>query len=299
MPGRPGVDELRGLALFRHLPEERLAELARALEVRAVPAGTVVFEEGSPGDALFLLSAGEVRIDKRSEAGGVAEIARLVPGDAFGEMALIESVPRSARAVAHTDAVLLALGRADLERWLRSDPQTAVGFFVELLRVLSRRLRRSSNDVVLLFDLSELTLQHFDDEAGFLLAALGRVIPHLEGEWSVAAYVCSEFSDEVTRVGAVGPRAESLPETLPVGERESRWLDEGTFRVALAGKTPTPLGYLLARNEQPMPPREKGEVEVALTTAGHVIASALLNIRHEAEERLRARLQQRARESGL
>jgi CRP-like cAMP-binding protein len=290
---RARIDEVRSLALFRHFPEAKLEELARVLSVRALPAGALVFEEGSVGDALFLLSQGQVRIEKRIEAEGAAELALLSPGDVFGEMAIIESAPRSARAVAHTDVSLLVLGRGDLDRWLGAEPQTAVGFFVELLRVLSHRLRRTSNGLVLLFDLSQLTLQRFDDEAGFLQAVLQRVVPHLEGEWSAAAFLYNEFNDEVSRVGTKGPRGESLPETLPLAEAANRWLDAASFCVALGGKTATPLGFLVARNEAAMGPREKGEVEVALTAAGHLVASALQNIRHDAEERLRARLQQR------
>jgi hypothetical protein len=122
---------------------------------------------------------------------------------------------------------------------------------------------------------------------------LRRVVPHLYGEWSAAAFLYNEFNDEVWRVGMEGPRGESLPETLPLEESVSRWLDAASFCVALGGKTATPLGFLVARNEAAMSPREKGEVEVALTAAGHLVASALQNIRHDAEERLRARLQQR------
>jgi CRP/FNR family transcriptional regulator, cyclic AMP receptor protein len=293
MNARARIDEIRSLALFRHFPEAKLDELTRVLSARALPAGALVFEDGSAGDELFLLSDGQVRIEKEMEAEGVAELALLSPGDVFGEMALIERAPRSARAVAHTNVSLLVLARADLERWLGAEPQAAVGFFVELLRVLSHRLRRTSNGLVLLYDLSQLTLQRFDDEAGFLLAALQRIVPHLEGEWSAAAFLYNEFNNEVSRVGTKGPRGETLPETLPLADASNRWLDETTYCVALGGKTDTPLGFLVARSESPMSPREKGELEVALTAAGHLVASALQNIRHDAEERMRARLQQR------
>jgi len=293
--GRPGVGELRALELFQHLPEAKLAELAGALETRAVAAGAVVYEEGSPGDALFLLSAGEVGIDSRVEGRGRVELARLAAGDIFGDLALIERQPRAARAVARTDAVLLVLGRERLVQWLQSDPHTAVDFFVELLRVMSRRLRRSYGEVVLLSDLGELALQRFDDAADLMVAAVERLVPHLGEDWSVASYLFNEFNDEVTRAGAAGPRGAALPETLPLGETASRWIDAATFCAVLAGGGPAPLGFLLARAGAALHPRAKAETEVALTAAGRLLASALLNIRHATEERLRARLQ-RARD---
>jgi CRP-like cAMP-binding protein len=287
------LDQLKSLALLRHLPEAKIEQLARVLAVQAVPAGDLVFEEGSPGDTMFLLALGQVRIEKRIEAGGFAELAILSPGDVFGEMALIERLPRSARAVAHTDTTLFVLGRHDLERWLASDPMLAVGLFVELLRILSHRLRRSSRSVALLQDVGDLAGRRFEDEAGFLEAVLHRMLPHLDGDWSAAAYSYNEWNDEVTRVGIMGPRGENLPGTIPIGETANRWVDAASFCVALSGKADTPVGFLVARNELAMSPLERDEAEVALATVGHLVASVLQNIKHDAEERLRARLQRR------
>src|SRR5262245_33703241 len=106
---RDRVAQLRALPLFRHLPDARIEELARILAVQTFPAGGLIFEEGTPGDAMFLIGAGRVRIEKRVEAGGFAELAVLTPGDVFGEMALIENLPRSARAVAHTTTTVFVL----------------------------------------------------------------------------------------------------------------------------------------------------------------------------------------------
>jgi hypothetical protein len=98
----------------------------------------------------------------------------------------------------------------------------------------------------------------------------------------------------------VGPRGESLPATLPIAEKASRWLDAASYCVALVGKSDTPLGFLVARNELAMGPQEAAEAEVALTAVGHLVASALQNIKHDTEERLRARLQHRqAHDSSL
>src|SRR5262245_1610291 len=122
MPPRPVdvremIDRLRSLAPFRHLSERKLEERTGVLSVRSVPAGQIIEEEGSPGDTMFFIADGDVRIEKRVETGGAKELALLVPGDSFGEMALIEGSSRSARAVAQTDSVLFVLGRDGLDRW--------------------------------------------------------------------------------------------------------------------------------------------------------------------------------------
>jgi len=286
------IGELQSLALLHHLSDAKLAELAPFLEVRPVAGGTVLFEEGSPGDGMYFLSKGHVRIEKKIEAGGFKELALLAPGDFFGEMAIIEETPRSAQAVAVTDSVLFALSRPDLERWLGADPRMALGFFVELLRVLSHRLRRTSEQLVLLYDLSHLTLLAFEDEVDFLQAVLRRMLPHLEGDWTCAGYLYSEYNDDVTRVATEGSRVELLPETILIAETESRWLDETSFCVVLPGRTGRPLGFLVAHSELPIGSREKAEYEVALTAAAHLLAAALQNIKYDTEERLRGRLEE-------
>jgi CRP-like cAMP-binding protein len=298
MESREIVDRLRSLAVFRHLSDPQLADLRRVLSIQAVRADTVIAEEGTAGDTMFFIAQGEVRIEKRVQAGGFKELALLSPGDSFGEMALIEGSTRTARAVARTDVVLFVLGKDGLDRWLRSDPSTTVGFFVELLRVASHRLRLASEEIVLLYDLGHLTAERFEDESVFLQAVLHRLIPHLDGEWSGAAYLYNEFNQEVSRVGTEGTRGETLPETLPIVGSENGWLDDASFCLALTGKAPMPLGFLVARNETAMTPRERREFGLILTAAGHLLASALQNIKHDAEERLRGHLEaQRTYES--
>jgi CRP-like cAMP-binding protein len=300
MSAETPIDRLRTLSLLQHLPEAKLGELARVLVDQTVRAGDVIFEEGSPGDTMFLLAAGQVSIEKQVEAGGFAELALLGSGDVFGEMALIERLPRSARAVARTDTTLFVLGRQDLERWLATEPLMAVGLFVELLRVLSHRLRRSSLSVALLHDMGDLAAQRSEDEESLLRAVLHRMLPHLEGDWSAAGYVYNEFNDEVVRTSTQGPRGKSLPATIPIVETTSRWLDASSFCVVLAQKTGAPLGFLVARNDLSMSSPERAEAEVALSTVGHLVSSALQNIKHDTEARLRARLQHRqAHDSSL
>ena len=122
MSARARIDEIRSLALFRHFPEAKLEELARVLSARALPAGAFVFEDGSAGDELFLLSGGQVRIEKEMEGEGVAELAILSPGDVFGEMALLRGTARTATVTAATPSRLWILSRASLQEAIRRAP---------------------------------------------------------------------------------------------------------------------------------------------------------------------------------
>jgi CRP-like cAMP-binding protein len=288
---REKIERLHSLGLFASLPEAKLEELTRFLAVERHPAGTVVIEEGSSGDTMYLVAEGVVRIEKRVEAGGFKELALLSAGDVLGEMALIEETVRSARAVTMSDTALFVLAREDLQRWLESDPLMALGFVVELMRVLSHRLRRTSADLVLLYDISRLVVLPFADETQLFQEAVQCILRHLGEEGCCAGYLYDIYNDEVSRVAIAGTGAEALPETLPLHESANRWVDAATFCAGLPGKEETPLGFLLARSGSAMSPREKGELEVALRAAADLLSSAVLNIRHDAEERMRARLE--------
>lgn len=93
--------------IFAPLPEPTLEFLAAKLEPRQVAAGDVVFHEGDHGDRFFLIEAGEVEAQLNST------VAVMGPGDGFGEIALLNDVPRTATVTARTDATLLALERED------------------------------------------------------------------------------------------------------------------------------------------------------------------------------------------
>lgn len=97
-----------------------------------VDAGSVIFSEGDPGDCLYVIVDGEVDVSVHKH-----HVWRLKAGEVFGEMALIETRPRSARAVAHTSCRLVAI---DERRFLFLVGQTPY-FALGLLRLLAQRLR--------------------------------------------------------------------------------------------------------------------------------------------------------------
>jgi CRP-like cAMP-binding protein len=123
---------LKSVDLFRALPGEELAPIAEIAEEQPFAAGDQVFAEGEPGDALYLIVEGAVQVHR-----GKKQVARLGARDVFGEMAVLDSHPRSASATVLEDAVLLKIGRDDFRDILQERPEIGMG----VIQVLSRRLR--------------------------------------------------------------------------------------------------------------------------------------------------------------
>ena len=98
------IQLLRLNPVFAPLPAPELEGLARALVPVDVAAGTVVIREGDEGDRFYAIADGEMRVTKKGH-----EVAVLRRGDGFGEIALIEDVPRTATVTAVTDAHLFSL----------------------------------------------------------------------------------------------------------------------------------------------------------------------------------------------
>lgn len=101
-------------------------------------AGSRIFSEGDLGTEMFILQEGQVEILKEM-TGGEQQLAVLEKGDFFGEMALLEDLPRTASARAMTDVKLLMINGATFDQMLRSNPEIAV----RMMRKLSRRLRET------------------------------------------------------------------------------------------------------------------------------------------------------------
>jgi CRP-like cAMP-binding protein len=137
------VDALRVIPLFASLEEKDLAEIARLLIDRRYPKDAVVFEDGMPGDYMYLIREGQVKVTKMSEDGREKILEILGEGDFFGEMALLERAPRSASVKTTLPCLLLALSRQEFIALIRRNPDLAL----DLIRELSRRLRETSEQI--------------------------------------------------------------------------------------------------------------------------------------------------------
>jgi CRP/FNR family transcriptional regulator, cyclic AMP receptor protein len=128
---------LRSISLFEGLEEDDLRALSAHLVERRVPAGQLIINQGDPGGEMFIVADGQVNIHLPGEASRRVSLKDIARGEYFGELALFDDKPRSASALATTDAVLLELGRETLSQYLEERPRAAMA----LLRTMTERLR--------------------------------------------------------------------------------------------------------------------------------------------------------------
>jgi CRP/FNR family transcriptional regulator, cyclic AMP receptor protein len=127
--------------LFSGLGAEAIGSLARLCQTRRLPAGQTLFVKGDPGDALYGVRRGQIRIETGTSAGERLTIEVFGAGDLFGEIAVLDGRPRSADAIAQEDAELFVLPRADFLKTLEGDVRLAI----RIIELLCARLR-STND---------------------------------------------------------------------------------------------------------------------------------------------------------
>ena len=131
---------LRSIPLFDGLLDEDLQALAATLERRSYQAGEMVFAMGDAGSAMYIVESGDVNIHLPGEASRRISLKDIARGEYFGELALFDAKPRSASALATTDAVLLELHSSTLEHYLERRPRAAMA----ILRTMSERLRETN-----------------------------------------------------------------------------------------------------------------------------------------------------------
>jgi CRP-like cAMP-binding protein len=156
------VEALGRCPLFSGLGTESRLAIAHSLRTRRFRKGEVLFHEGDPGDSLFIVASGAVKVVVPSDEGDEAILATIRRGDFLGELALLDGAPRSASAIALEPTETLALPRVRFSALVASEPAIRDA----LLSSLAAELRRLTAHV------AEL---HFLDLTGRLAARLARL----------------------------------------------------------------------------------------------------------------------------
>ncbi len=149
--GLVGVgDVLAGACLFQDLPREALERIATLMREELYSAGTEIIAHGEPGDALYVLARGRVRIVRILEGVGEETLAMIRPGDVFGELSVVDGLPRSASAVAHEACTVLSLSRDAWLSLIAHDSDVAAPLLRACLQLLAARLRQTTDKLMFL-----------------------------------------------------------------------------------------------------------------------------------------------------
>lgn len=132
---------LASVELFSELDPDELAKVSALAQTRSVPRDTPIFHAGEDADAVYVVVNGKVKIVTMTSDGREFILTVLGAGQVFGEMALLESAPRSASVITVTSVELVVLGRREFQHLLDTTPSISR----KLLTILSRRLRRANS----------------------------------------------------------------------------------------------------------------------------------------------------------
>jgi len=196
-------EELKHIAVLQAMDNDALARLAAALEETDSADGQTVFAEGDPGDSMYFIVKGCIRIEKRAQAtGGVRKtLTVLEAGDYFGEMALLDQKPRSASAVAAGGARILRLSKTAFDRMQSDRSAAGMSMLFAMIRTSSERIRRLSAQLVVYDEVGKAIGESRDLQA-LLDVILQQLSSATYADWGLLV-LRSQFSDRLELRGQI------------------------------------------------------------------------------------------------
>jgi serine/threonine protein phosphatase PrpC len=136
------LDVLKAMPMFRWLSYKELVRVSAITETVELPANKQIFAAGEPGDAMYVVLSGKVKLSK-----GDTQVAELDKGQHFGEMALVDRSVRSLTATAAETTRLVVIQRKDFYGIIKREPTTAVKLLWSFVQVLGARLRKTNSEL--------------------------------------------------------------------------------------------------------------------------------------------------------
>lgn len=138
---------IKQAAIFSGLEDDELLRVSEICKEQAFKFGQTIFKEGEPGNRLYIISKGEVRISRQVPGSGEEALTVLKPGACFGEMSVFDRSERSTDAIANTDCTLVTITRPDFEILLDFNRDIAYKVLWAVVRLLSERLRITNDNL--------------------------------------------------------------------------------------------------------------------------------------------------------
>jgi CRP-like cAMP-binding protein len=203
------LESLRSIPLFSAVSDEDLESIASLLIERRLPKNKTIVEEGTPGDYMYVIPEGRVKVTKLSGDGREKILELLEAGSFFGEMSLLDSAPRSASVKALTNVRILALSRNDFLNVLRRSPDLALAVIQEL----TCRLRQQDEQA------SSLSFQRVKERTQGLLVRLARDEIGTSGRLATPPLTHQQIAD------MIGTSRETVTRAVK-GLKEEGWLEQ-------------------------------------------------------------------------
>ncbi|HSO00751.1 MAG TPA: cyclic nucleotide-binding domain-containing protein [Candidatus Nanopelagicales bacterium] len=144
------IEQLSRVPLFKGLTPTALELISRVANEESHGLGTKIFQHGDPGDKLYIIVEGKVRISRDIPGMGEEALAILGSGSVFGEMALLDEAPRSADARVHERCRLLTVSKDAFEDLLFLHKDLAYEVLWSVVRLLTQRLRETTDKLTFL-----------------------------------------------------------------------------------------------------------------------------------------------------
>ena len=136
-----GVQDILSRAgIFQGVDPVAVQHLIEQMETVRYPRGTTIFDEGEPGDRLYIITSGKIKLARHAPDGRENLLTVMGPSDMFGELSIFDPGPRTSSAVCVTDVTAATMDSEMLKDWIAQHPEISQ----QLLRVLARRLRRTN-----------------------------------------------------------------------------------------------------------------------------------------------------------
>lgn len=203
------IQWLKKVSLFDKLSDSQLEHISRIARRRSISAGSILFQEKDPGNVFYVVLSGSIKLFTRSAGGDEKVLSVVAGGDSFGELALLDGLPRSASARTLEPSLVLEIASDDFMRLLESHFDITKGILAEL----SRRLRQTNehvNDLTFLDDrtrvlknLINLANQHGKRDGIFIRIHLALNYDELSQMAGVSKQVLSEVLRELEAKGVL------------------------------------------------------------------------------------------------
>ncbi|MEA3505886.1 MAG: cyclic nucleotide-binding domain-containing protein [Elusimicrobiota bacterium] len=284
------IGKLKKVKLFAVFPEDILRELVPAVVMENYREGEMVFEEGSQGNAVYIINKGRVQILKEGKILGVFS-----EGEVFGEMALYEEEKRSASARALSELALLKISNSDFKKFIREHPDFGVNFLLGSIQEMSARLRKTSQYFVTVFETGKIVGGHYSVNE-LIQKIIGKIIGDVPTATGGLAVIKDSVTDTWIEAASENNKLINFERAVELIEKEKGNIyisDEGGKILGLPIVVDEDMiGYIFVENSA-SEADFKREEEIILSSVCNQVGLGVVNALKRQEEENRKRLEEK------